>query len=83
MNTERIQLQILTELIKKGSLKHSASTGYPMNRLYGAAKLTATLSNIGGGSIKSGGGGMKRGLEYLVQQAHLKGQLEKSSYAVS
>jgi hypothetical protein len=53
-----------------------------MNRLFDAAKFSATVSNIGGGSIKTGGGGIKRGLEYLMFQAYLKGLIEKSNCVV-
>lgn len=82
MNREHVLLQIVSTHIQKGLLNPFASTGYPMNRLFGAAKFSATVSNIGGGSIKTGGGGMKRGLEYLVFQAYLKGLIEKSNCVV-
>lgn len=82
MNTVQLELQIISAQIRQGRLNPFASTGYPMSRLYGAAKFNATLSNIGGGSTQTGGGGMRKGLEYLVAQAYLKGLIEKSSYVV-
>ena len=70
------------EKIKKGIEKPTASTGTPVNELYGAAKTTATLSNIGGGSKETGGGGMEKGLgiitDFTAATAKLDGmQFEK------
>ena len=59
--------------IAEGLSKETASTGTPMENLSGAAEFTATLSNIGGGSKETGGGGMKKGLQVLNQNIALKG----------
>jgi hypothetical protein len=51
---------------KKGAVKlASASTGNRIANLHGAAAEKATLAFFGGGSIKSGGGGMKLGGQML------------------
>ena len=47
--------------IVKGISESTASTGKPMNELYGAEKRIAQMSNIGGGSKASGGGGIDKG----------------------
>lgn len=51
--------------IKNGLEKKSAGTGTPINKLNGAAKTLAQLSNIGGGSKSTGGGGIEKGMEIM------------------
>ena len=53
-------------LAKEGAVKLAkASTGNRIANLHGAAAEKATLAFFGGGSIKSGGGGMKLGGQML------------------
>ena len=47
--------------IMKGLEKTTASTGTPISELNGGAKFMAQLSNIGGGSKATGGGGIQDG----------------------
>lgn len=47
--------------IKKGLENPTASTGTPIDSLSGGAKFMAQLSNIGGGSKATGGGGIQDG----------------------
>ena len=53
--------------IQAGISRSTASTGTPMEKLHGAARTTSTLSNIGGGSKETGGGGMAQGLETITK----------------
>ncbi|WP_126268760.1 hypothetical protein [Corynebacterium alimapuense] len=54
-------------LAKEGAIKFGrASTGNRISNLHGAAAEKATLAFFGGGSIKSGGGGMKLGGHMLT-----------------
>lgn len=58
--------------IKAGLSKPTASTGTPVSSLHGAAKFTTQLSNIGGGSVDSGGGGIQEGFNTLTKYAAAK-----------
>ena len=53
--------------IKAGLEKPTASTGTLMQSLSGGPLFNATLSNIGGGSKASGGGGMQAGWKTCTQ----------------
>ena len=53
--------------IKAGLEKPAASTGTPMQNLWGGPLFNAALSNIGGGSKASGGGGMQAGWKTCTQ----------------
>lgn len=55
------------EQIQKGLNKETASTGYPMKKLHGGAKNMAQMSNIGGGSKATGGGGVEEGMKAVLQ----------------
>lgn len=55
--------------IKNGLNKTTASTGTPMEQLHGGAKRMAQLSNIGGGSKATGGGGVDEGMNAMMQYA--------------
>ena len=57
---------------EKGLEKDTASTGTPMKDLKGGALMMAQLSNIGGGSKKTGGNGVKGGLNLLVRHEKAK-----------
>ena len=61
--------------IKEGLEKETASTGTPMNSLSGAAYFTAQLSNVGGGSLEIGGGGMQEGLATIRENDRARGML--------
>ncbi len=58
--------------IREGLLKPTASTGKPIAELRGNAKFLAQLSNIGGGSKETGGGGVKDGLNTIVHNKNAK-----------
>ena len=52
--------------IVDGLNKTTASTGTPMDKLHGGAKRMAQMSNIGGGSKATGGGGVDEGMERML-----------------
>ena len=58
--------------IADGLSKSTASTGTPIDDLHGAAKSIAQISNVGGGSKATGGGGMSKGMETIVKNAQAK-----------
>ena len=64
------------KLIKDGLAKPTASTGTPIEQLHGGAKFMAQLSNIGGGSLESGGGGIRAGFNTTTQNAAAKSVLK-------
>ena len=53
--------------IQDGLNKTTASTGTPMTKLHGGARKMAQMSNIGGGSKVTGGGGVDEGIKALLQ----------------
>lgn len=53
--------------IVDGLTRTTASTGTPMDELHGGAKTMAQMSNIGGGSKATGGGGVAEGLKAVLQ----------------
>lgn len=55
-----------------------ASTGTPISSLSGGARMNALLSNMGGGSKASGGGGMEAGMRMLDRYSRLSGALQES-----
>ena len=59
-----------SEKIKRGLEKATASTGTPIASLKGGAKYMAQLSNVGGGSVKIGGGGIKEGFNTFCKKSH-------------
>lgn len=64
-NTQRI-FDKTSEDIRKGLENPYASTGTPIEKLKGGAKFMAQLSNIGGGSVETGGGGVKQGFNTVA-----------------
>lgn len=58
--------------IKKGQEKPTASTGTPISKLHGGPKFMAKLSNIGGGSIATGGGGIRDGFNTIAENVRAK-----------
>lgn len=65
-NTIKKVYEQTKEEIQKGLKNPYASTGTPIDKLNGAAKFMAQLSNIGGGSVKTGGGGIKKGFNTVA-----------------
>lgn len=65
------------EKIKEGLSKPTASTGTPMSALSGAAKTIAGMSNIGGGSIATGGDGILGGLATVMEYQEAVGQVKQ------
>lgn len=55
--------------IVDGLSKTTASTGTSMDKLHGGAKKMAQISNIGGGSKATGGGGVDEGMKAMLQYA--------------
>lgn len=69
---ERTADSILSQRGKQiidGLNKTTASTGTPMDKLHGGAKRMAQISNIGGGSKATGGGGIDEGMKAMIQYA--------------
>lgn len=64
--------------IHMGMANPLASTGTPISSLSGGARYNAVISNVGGGSKASGGGGMEGGLRMLDMQSRLSGALQES-----
>ena len=50
-----------------GLNKTTASTGTPIDKLHGGAKIMTQMSNIGGGSKAAGGGGVDEGMKAMLQ----------------
>lgn len=50
-----------------GLNKTTAGTGIPIKKLHGGAKRMAQMSNIGGGSKATGGGGVDEGIKAIIQ----------------
>ena len=61
--------------IQKGLTNPNASTGTPIDDLHGGAKFMAQLSNIGGGSIDTGGDGIKKGFDTIARNVEAKAML--------
>ena len=67
---ERAADSILSQRGKQivdGINQPTASTGTLMDKLHGGAKRMAQMSNIGGGSKASGGGGVDEGMKAMLQ----------------
>lgn len=65
------------EKIKSGLEKSTASTGTPIAALNGGAEFMAKLSNVGGGSVKTGGGGVRDGFNTIVNNQIARDVLER------
>lgn len=68
---DKVYQQTRKEIVE-GLSKPTASTGKPMDELHGAAKRVAQMSNIGGGSKASGGGGIDKGVDTLTKHAQAR-----------
>ena len=66
METAKTDYNDNIDAILNGLSNPMASTGTPINNLSGAPRITAILSNIGGGSKDTGGGGMEEGFRRLA-----------------
>ena len=62
--------------IIQGLENPTASTGTPISNLNGGAKFLAQLSNIGGGSVATGGGGIKDGFNTITTNVAAKAKIE-------
>lgn len=69
--------------IKEGLCKQTASTGIPMDQIHGGAKFMAQMSNIGGGSVATGGGGIKDGFSTVLEFTAASAEIETLSPKVS
>ena len=66
-------LQQAHEQIQLGLQAVYASTGYPIELLWGGAHTNAVLAAIGGGAICAGGYGVCGGIQVLLQYAWAAG----------
>ncbi len=78
----KIALDTSARKIKEGLSRETASTGTPIEDLHGAAKFTAQLSNIGGGSVATGGGGIKDGFNTVAQYVDAKAKAQVQSQSI-
>lgn len=62
--------------IQEGLSKKTASTGANIDDLHGGAKFMSQLSNIGGGSKATGGGGVEDGFNTVNKNTAIKARLE-------
>lgn len=65
--------------IKNGLENPTASTGTPISKLKGGAKFMAQLSNIGEGSVATGGGGIKDGFNTITANIATKSKINSIS----
>lgn len=78
------QMQIQSALLQtrskidEGLAKPLASTGTPIANLSGMAKTLAMKANLGGGSIATGGRGVRGGDELLNQFSQLTGMAKEN-----
>lgn len=74
-----IVLEASQRKIVEGLSKKTASTGTPIENLHGGAKFMAQLSNIGGGSKETGGGGIKDGFNTITTFVDAKAKTQSYS----
>lgn len=65
--------------IAEGLSRKTASTGTPIVDLHGGAKFMVQLSNIGGGSKETGGGGIKDGFNTIATYVDAKAKIQEQS----
>ena len=68
--------------IAEGLSKKTASTGTPIEDLHGGAKFMAQLSNIGGGSKETGGGGIQDGFNTITTYVDAKAKVQVQSQSL-
>lgn len=78
----KIALDTSARKIREGLSRETASTGTPIDDLHGAAKFMAQLSNIGGGSVETGGGGIKDGFNTVAQYVDAKAKAQVQSQSI-
>lgn len=76
-------LEIFQRKIVEGLSRKTASTGKPIDEIYGGAKFMAQLSNIGGGSKETGGGGIKVGLNTITKYIEANATVQAESQFLS
>lgn len=76
VSTARVVAEKTDKKIQEGLTKTTASTGTPVEDLHGGALFMAQMSNVGGGSIDTGGGGIKSGFETIAQNISAKSVLK-------
>lgn len=81
--TNQIALEASQRKIAEGLSKETASTGTPIEKLHGGAKFMAQLSNIGGGSKETGGGGIKAGFNTITAYVDAKAKVQTQSQSFS
>lgn len=68
--------------IAEGLSRKTASTGTPIDDLHGGAKFMAQLSNIGGGSKETGGGGIQDGFNTIATYVDAKAKVQVQSQSL-
>ena len=68
--------------IAEGLSRETASTGTPIEDLHGGAKFMAQLSNIGGGSKETGGGGITDGFNTIATYVAAKAKVQVQSQSL-
>ena len=68
-----LMLKQAQEQIRFGLQTVCASTGCPIELLWGGAHINAVLAAIGGGAISAGGYGVCGGIQVLIQYAWAAG----------
>ncbi|MBR3099893.1 MAG: hypothetical protein IKH18_10090 [Clostridia bacterium] len=79
-NAIRSELYQTQKVIKNGLSKPLASTGTPISELKGMARTLAMKANVGGGSIASGGHGVRGCDELLDRYSQLVGMAKENDW---
>ena len=79
-NAIRSELYQTRRVIENGLSKPLASTGTPISELKGMARTLAMKANIGGGSVASGGQGVRGCDELLDRYSQLVGMARENDW---
>ncbi len=79
-NLIRSELYQTRKTIENGLSKPLASTGTPISALKGMARTLAVKANIGGGSVASGGYGVRGCDELLDRYSQLVGMAKENDW---
>ena len=79
-NAIRSELYQTRKVIETGLSKPLASTGTPISELKGMARTLAMKANVGGGSIASGGQGIRGCDELLDRYSQLIGMAKENDW---
>lgn len=79
-NAIRSELYQTRKTIENGLAKPLASTGTPISDLKGMARTLAMKANVGGGSIASGGHGVRACDELFDRYSQLIGMAKENSW---